>query len=54
MSDTINRSELTIETDACYAPAQFATENDLKLKRQLFHERRGTVGLDIQYSRRLD
>ncbi|KAK7905431.1 hypothetical protein LTR67_000153 [Exophiala xenobiotica] len=28
---------------ACYAPAQFATENDLKLKRQLFHERRGTT-----------
>lgn len=31
--------------DACYAPARFASEKDLKLKAQLFHERKPTVSI---------
>lgn len=34
---------LTCIPDACYGPACFATEKDLRLKAQLFRERKGTV-----------
>lgn len=33
--------------DACYAPARLADEKDLKLKAQLFHERKPTVRLSV-------